>query len=456
MIVKIHSRGKGGGKGPVQYLLGRDGQREDARLDRGNPDEIIDLIDGLKFKQKYTSGVLSFAEKDLPESQKQKIMDAFEATLFPGLNPDQYSVLWVQHLDKNRLELNFVIPNVELLSGKRLAPYFDRADRVRVNAFKVACNAKYKLADPDDPLRKRFLTTANDAPKDINELKQSITDSLLLQLGDTVNNRKDVERELEAAGYVIDRTIRASRQKTQISIKNPHGGENGRNIPLKGALYEESFSYGPSFGREIEEAGKRYKERARERLSEAIATYKRATEIKREYHHKRFKRPKADDIAVQQVNRAVANGDALGRRPDAVDSVLKPEPLGDRERRTADLDRVHTSEQRPLPDSPDSGGSLDDRTRKGAVESCRGISEGAGERTEANESAVVSDQAVARIHSASARIDRIIAAVNDATGRSVRALRAAGGAFARVVERHLSNDISMDEGPNGGPSSPSM
>lgn len=419
MIVKIHSRGKGGGKGPVDYLLGENRDREDARLDRGNPNEVIDIIDGLKFAQKYTSGVLSFAEKDLPEPVKREIMDNFEKTLFPGMDQDQYSVLWVQHLDKGRLELNFVVPNVELLSGKRLAPYYDRADRVRVNAFKVACNAKYKLADPDDPLRKRFLTTANDAPKDINELKQSITDSLLLQLGDTVNNRKDVERELETAGYVIDRTIRASRQKTQISIKNPHGGENGRNIPLKGALYEESFSYGPRFGREIEEAGKRYKERARERLSEAIATYKRATEIKREYHHKRFKRPKADDIAVQQVNRAVAHGDALGRRPDAVDSVLKPKPLGDREREAGRLDRVHTSEQRPLQDSR---GSLDDRTRKGAVESCRGISEGAGERTETNESAVVSDQAVARIHSASARIDRVIAAVNDAASRATRAV----------------------------------
>ena len=453
MIVKIHSRGKGEGKGPVDYLLGENRDREDARLDRGNPDEIIDLIDGLKFKQKYTSGVLSFAEKDLPEQQKQQIMNQFEATLFPGLDKDQYSVLWVQHKDKDRLELNFVVPNVELLSGKRLQPYFDRADRVRVNAFKVACNAKYKLADPDDPVRKRFLTTANDAPKATNDIKQSITDSLLLMLGDTVNNRHDVERELEAAGYVIDRTIGAKKQKTQISIKNPNGGPNARNIKLKGALYEESFRFSESFSREIEEAGKRYKERARERLSEAIATYKRATEIKREYHHKRFKRPKADDIAVQQVNRAVANGDALGRRPDAVDSVLKPEPLGDRERRTADLDRVHTSEQRPLSDS---GGSLDDRIRKGVVESCRSISKGAEERTETNESAVVSDQAVARIHSASARIDRIIAAVNDATGRSVRALRAAGGAFARVVERHLSNDISMDEGPNEGPSSPSM
>ena len=446
MIVKIHSRGKGEGKGPVDYLLGENRDREDARLDRGNPDEIIDLIDGLKFKQKYTSGVLSFAEKDLPEQQKQQIMNQFEATLFPGLDKDQYSVLWVQHKDKDRLELNFVVPNVELLSGKRLQPYFDRADRVRVNAFKVACNAKYKLADPDDPVRKRFLTTANDAPKATNDIKQSITDSLLLMLGDTVNNRHDVERELEAAGYVIDRTIGAKKQKTQISIKNPNGGPNARNIKLKGALYEESFRFSESFSREIEEAGKRYKERARERLSEAIATYKRATEIKREYHHKRFKRPKADDIAVQQVNRAVANGDALGRRPDAVDSVLKPEPLGNRKSRAGELGEVPRIQ--PKSDTLQDQGVGDDRARERAIAGCRGVSEGAAERTQENESAAETNHGNTRILPSPTQIDRIIAAVSDNADRAIRAIRAAGGAFARVIERHLAND---DPEPDRGP-----
>jgi hypothetical protein len=29
-------------------------------------------------------------------------MDSFERTLLPGLDKDQYSVLWVQHQDKDR------------------------------------------------------------------------------------------------------------------------------------------------------------------------------------------------------------------------------------------------------------------------------------------------------------------------------------------------------------------
>lgn len=70
MIVKIHARGSGGGSGPVEYLLGKDGNREGATLDRGNPKEIEELIDSSPYAKKYTSGVLSFAEADLDRKTK--------------------------------------------------------------------------------------------------------------------------------------------------------------------------------------------------------------------------------------------------------------------------------------------------------------------------------------------------------------------------------------------------
>ncbi|WP_369870914.1 hypothetical protein [Escherichia coli] len=40
MIVKFHARGKGGGSGPVDYLLGRERNREGATVLRGNPEEV--------------------------------------------------------------------------------------------------------------------------------------------------------------------------------------------------------------------------------------------------------------------------------------------------------------------------------------------------------------------------------------------------------------------------------
>ncbi len=49
MIVKIHSRGAGSGSGPVDYLLGKDRQREQASVLRGNPEHVRELIDGCDF-----------------------------------------------------------------------------------------------------------------------------------------------------------------------------------------------------------------------------------------------------------------------------------------------------------------------------------------------------------------------------------------------------------------------
>ena len=41
MIVKFHPRGRGGGAGPVDYLLGKDRQRDGATVLQGKP-EILD------------------------------------------------------------------------------------------------------------------------------------------------------------------------------------------------------------------------------------------------------------------------------------------------------------------------------------------------------------------------------------------------------------------------------
>ncbi|ELD0604873.1 hypothetical protein QXC33_004931 [Escherichia coli] len=44
MIVKFHARGKGGGSGPVDYLLGRERNREGATVLQGNPEEVRELM----------------------------------------------------------------------------------------------------------------------------------------------------------------------------------------------------------------------------------------------------------------------------------------------------------------------------------------------------------------------------------------------------------------------------
>ncbi|MXD28281.1 hypothetical protein FQZ90_26885, partial [Escherichia coli] len=82
------------------------------------------IIHAMHFSNKYTLDVMSFAEKELAPGERERVMTSFERVLMPGLEKDQYSILWVEHQDKGRLELNFVIPNMELQSGKRLQPYY--------------------------------------------------------------------------------------------------------------------------------------------------------------------------------------------------------------------------------------------------------------------------------------------------------------------------------------------
>lgn len=306
MIVKIHSRGAGSGSGPVDYLLGKDRNREHAEVLRGDPERVKELIDTSEYSRTYTSGVLSFQERDLPADEKTRLMDEWENTLMIGLDKDQYTCLWVQHQDKGRLELNFVIPNVELQSGKRLQPYFDRADRPRVNAWQTLTNERLGLRDPNDPIYRRPLTPASDLPRDKQLAAESITKGLmeLMRVGQ-IRERKDVISHLEQFGFQVVRET-----KNSLSIADPSGG---RNIRLKGAIYERDFKFSETVRDDIEAASRRYRNQRQNRISAARECYQTGLEIKRAEHQQRYPRtePTAalvigyDDGQTQSVDRII-------------------------------------------------------------------------------------------------------------------------------------------------------
>ncbi|STP57134.1 DNA relaxase mbeA [Enterobacter hormaechei] len=286
MIVKFHPRGRGGGAGPVDYLLGKDRQREGASVLQGKPEEVRELIDASPYVKKYTSGVLSFAEADLPPGQREKLMASFERVLMPGLDKDQYSILWVEHADKGRLELNFLIPNTELLTGRRLQPYYDRADRPRIDAWQTIVNGRLGLHDPNAPENRRALVTPSGLPKTKQEpLKPSRGTADLASSGE-LKNRQDVTEALERSGFEVVRTTKSS-----ISIADPDGG---RNIRLKGAIYEQSFNAGEGLRAAIESAAAEYRRDAESRIQRARAVCQSGTERKREENQRRHPRTRAE------------------------------------------------------------------------------------------------------------------------------------------------------------------
>ena len=284
MIVKfLGNKGGGSAGATMDYMLGKDRDRDGAILLSGDPDLTARIADNLDFQNRYTVGVLSFEESDLEERQKQEIMQNFEKTLLAGLERDQYDITWIEHRDKGRLELNFVIPNVELSTGKRLQPYFDQADRPLVENWKQVTNFEHRLSDPHAPDKAQAIKVLNsqNLPENIKEIKEQIGAVIADQISKgEIENRQDVVKTLEQAGFEITRQTDRS-----ISIKNPDGK---RNIRLEGVIYENK-RFGEEFRAEHSRAGQDYQETSRERYQTALGKLQRLTTKKFETNREHFR-----------------------------------------------------------------------------------------------------------------------------------------------------------------------
>lgn len=299
MIVQFFRYGNGLSKGPLDYLLGKDCDRDYAKVLQGDVSEVSGLIDTSPFAKKYTSGCLSFYEHDLSDQDKQQIMQNFEQALFPGMDQSQYRVLWIEHQDKKneetgkrRLELNFLIPNIEILTGQRLQPYFDRADRSRVDLFKKITNYEYQLHDADDPLYQQDIKHAKNLPKAVNEIKETLN----ILATKAVENGLITDRQ-SMKTWLLDLGLEISREtKKSLSIKNPNNDDpNARPIKLKGAIYEQDFRLTEESERLTIAASERYRREAEQRNQSNIQRYaeysaKRSTELEQQYrqHQNRY------------------------------------------------------------------------------------------------------------------------------------------------------------------------
>lgn len=298
MIVSFF-RTRGGVRGAgnsIDYLLGKDRAREGARLLQGDPDLSVAIADTSGFSNRYTVGCLSFEEENMPEAQKRQIMQSFEETLLAGLEPDQYNITWVEHLDKGRLELNFFIPNVELRTGKRLQPYYDRVDRGLVDNWKQVINHEHGLTRPDDPTKKQVVKLSKDLPKMAKEAQETITRAIeSLVIAGEVKDRQGVLEALEGAGLEV-----ARQTKTSISIKNPDGG---RNIRLTGAFYEQNFRAGGDLRATIEGASREYQQNLETDYRKAQAKLSQYVRARAERFTTLYQRPEqALDKPLQRAN----------------------------------------------------------------------------------------------------------------------------------------------------------
>ena len=345
MIVQFFRYGNGLSKGPLDYLLGKDRDRDYAKVLQGDVSEVSGLIDTSPYAKKYTSGCLSFYEHDLSDQDKQKIMQDFEQALFPGMDQSQYRVLWIEHQDKlneetgeRRLELNFLIPNVEIHTGQRLQPYYDKADRPRIDLFKKITNYEYQLHDADDPLYRQAVTTAKNLPKTVNEIKETldIEATRAVESG-LITDRQSMKKWLLDLGLEVTRETKKS-----LSIKNPNDDEKSRPIRLTGAIYEQDFRLTETSQQLTIAASERYRREAEQRNQSDIQRYaeysaKRSTELEQQYrqHQNGYtaetERSNERDIAADRPDYS-SNQEAAATRHDS--------PIA----RTTTADQTATSE----------------------------------------------------------------------------------------------------------------
>lgn len=290
MIVDFFRHGSGLSKGCLDYLLGEDREREHAQVLNGDVELTAQLIDSSPFAKKYTSGCLSFYEHDLSDQDKQQIMQNFEECLFPGLDRDQYQILWVQHQDKvnqntgqTRLELNFVIPNVELSTGKRLQPFYAPVDLDRVDLFKQITNTEHKLYDPDDPEHRQLFLNKKNLPKDVKDFKEQLHQRVYRAVANgEVADRQELVQWLESNQINVTRQV-----KNSISVENPYEGAK-RPIRLEGEIYEQGFRATGEYRQEVQQRIEEYRGTTPERYRANVTEYQRQLEHKSQYHSVRY------------------------------------------------------------------------------------------------------------------------------------------------------------------------
>lgn len=237
MIVKFLPTRDGGGLGSVNYLLNERQEQGTARVLKGNEAQTRAIISQIYYKQKTTFGVLSFAEKasDISDETKQEIIKDFERHLLGDYMKDRVNILWVEHSDKDgRLELNFLIPKIDLVSGKSFNPYYDKRDRTNINLWKRTINDEYNFISPDDPKNqynqnrhKATIEQHNTIIELDNQLKDLVSQGLII-------NRTHLIELLSSSGYEVTR-----QPKSGISIKIPNQKKPFR---LKGGIYSAEFT----------------------------------------------------------------------------------------------------------------------------------------------------------------------------------------------------------------------
>ncbi|MFP6225820.1 relaxase/mobilization nuclease domain-containing protein [Helicobacter pylori] len=261
MLVKFWgiNQGGGDGDGSVNYLLNERVKQGTAKVLKGDANLTKSLLLSLTQKHKACVGCLSFEESNIDESLKYELMESFENALLTESMQNRYNILWVEHTDKGRLELNFVIPRIDLITQKAFTPYYHSADITRIDIWKDYINLKHVFTNPKDLEKQHNMQCHNTKTPQGKELLATYEklDKLIQDnLGKLFNSRDDI------INFLKDNQCEVTRQgKDYISVKLPNEPKTKR---LKGFYYHETFRSITDIREQISEVRQRESQRERQ------------------------------------------------------------------------------------------------------------------------------------------------------------------------------------------------
>ncbi len=260
MLVKFWGTNQGGGDGDgsVNYLLNERVEQGTAKVLKGDANLTKSLLLSLTQKHKACVGCLSFEESNINDVLKYELMESFENALLTQEMQGRYNILWVEHTDKGRLELNFVIPRIDLITQKAFTPYYHSADITRIDIWKDCINLKHNFTNPKDLEKQHNIQqhqTKNPQNKELLATYEKLDKLIQDNLGKLFNSRNDI------INFLKDNQCEVTRQgKDYISVKLPKEPKAKR---LKGFYYHETFRTITDIRDQISEARQRESQRER-------------------------------------------------------------------------------------------------------------------------------------------------------------------------------------------------
>ncbi|PRM94193.1 relaxase/mobilization nuclease domain-containing protein [Aliarcobacter cryaerophilus] len=319
MVVKFFSNKKGGSVKAIDYLLNYREKDGTARVLVGDEQLTRNIINSISFKHKVCVGCLSFEEQDIDENLKYKIMSDFEKYLLPSLESDQYNILWVEHLDKGRLELNFVIPKIELTRKIALNPFYHTQDLSRIDTWQNLSNLTYGFTDPKDPAKQRTLQGASkkiSLQKDYEKLDEMLHE--LVKSGQ-IKNREQMIELLNENRIFVNRI-----GSDYISIKLPDSKKARR---YKGGIYSEQFTSIREFEnicqrteQRVEQYNRRDTQREIRFFTDKLNEY---TQRKAEYIQFKYKRRVESEKQISVDNNGTSESSSIDYNNDILFSFAK-------------------------------------------------------------------------------------------------------------------------------------